>query len=159
MFNSSTYRRYRNLSSCTIVLLAVVFGSCGSNKLSTTDVITQGFADLRSTASSVVSDPLRQDKFLQATQQLESGLRSFEAYSLGAIEKFQLSFKDYDVSRETLVNLSAEFHQEQQKARAAFLDAHLAMAASVTADEWKPLAKVENRMLEDLRAAAARSTQ
>ena len=152
--------RQRPLLVCNLVLLsAVLLGSCSSTKPSSADVITAGFAELRATANTVISDSLRQEKFLQASQQLEDELRSFEEYARGAVENFQAVFGDYDAGQDSLKRVATEFHEQQKAARDRFIAAHLAMAASVTAEEWKPLVKKEGKIFKDLRDAAARSVQ
>jgi hypothetical protein len=142
-----------------MLLTAALLGSCSSSKLSSADVITQGFAELRSTAESTISDSIRREKYLQGARRLENELRAYDDYAYKAVESYRKVFTDYDAGQEGLMRLSAEFREQQQKARTAFIDAHSAMAASVTADEWKALGKKESRILEDLRDAAAGSLQ
>ena len=142
-----------------LLVTCLLLGSCSSDKLSPTDVITQGFSDLRTMAASVVTDSLRREKYLRNTQALEDELRAFEAYAAGVDREYRIAFSDYGADAARLRKIGSAFREEQKKARDRFIDAHLGMAASVTAEEWKALAKEESRIIEDLQAAAARSLQ
>jgi hypothetical protein len=148
------------LPVCSLILLsAVLLGSCSSTKPSSADVISAGFAELRATANTAISDSLRREKYLQASQRLETELRTFEEYARDAVGNFQAVFKDYDAGQDTLKRLSTEFYGQRKMAQDRVIDAHLAMAASVTASEWKVLVKKENTIFKDLRDAAQRSVQ
>jgi hypothetical protein len=159
MLHQHSFRQRPSLLCSLILLSAVLLGSCSSTKPSSADVITTGFADLRATANTAISDPLRREKFLQAIQQLETELHTFEEYARDAIGNFQAVFIDYDAGQDSLQRLSTEFYSQRKMAQDRVIDAHIAMAASVTASEWKVLAKKENRIFKDLRDAAQRGVQ
>lgn len=159
LLHQDSIRQRPSLLCSLIFLSAVLLGSCGSTKPSSADVITTGFADLRETANTVISDSLRREKYLQASQRLETELRSFEEYARGAVENFQEVFADYDAGQDSLKRLSTEFSGQRTMAQDRVIDAHLAMAASVTSGEWKVLVKEENRIFKDLRDAAERAVQ
>jgi len=145
----------------TILLLCfLLLGSCSSgSKLSPTDAVTQGFAELQIMAGTVITDSVRREKYLRHSKALEVELRSFEDYAGKAIRDYRAVFIDYDADAARLKQLAANFREEQKKARGRFIDAHLGMASSVTADEWKQLSRHESKIIEDLAAAAARSVE
>jgi predicted transcriptional regulator of viral defense system len=147
---------------CSAILsLATILGSCGSNepKPSATDAMSDGFVELRMEARKTITDSVRRDKYITATQALEDALRGFDETASSLVQDYRKAFADYGTDKATLNDIAAKFRAEQSKASAQFVQAHTAMAASVTADEWKPLAKKENKLLESIKAAAARSLE
>ncbi len=142
-----------------LLISGLLLGSCSSDKLSAADVITAGFADLRVTANSVIGDSVRREKFLKASDTLEAELRSFDEYFGGVVGKFRTAFAEYDAGQDSLGRISDEYSARQKEARTRFVDAHVAMASSVTADEWKVLSKKEIKLLKDIRSASIRSLQ
>ncbi|HEX9852388.1 MAG TPA: hypothetical protein VGA68_05215 [Woeseiaceae bacterium] len=142
-----------------LLISGFLLGSCSSDKLSAADVITAGFADLRFTANSAVGDSVRRDKYLKASLALEAELRSFDEYFAGAVGTFRTAFADYDAGQDSLRRISDEYFARQKDARTRFVDAHAAMAASVTVDEWKVLSRKEISLLKDIRSASVRSLQ
>ncbi len=155
------YMRHPVLLVAVLLSSAVGLGSCGTQKPnpSTTDAIVAGFAELRLEAGSVITDSLRREKFLHHSRALEVGLRSFEQTAQGLIEQYRSAFTNYDADQNSLSRIAAEYREQYQQAGAQFVASHLAMAASVTAEEWKPLAKTENKLLKEVREAAARSLE
>lgn len=142
-------------------LLAMSLVSCSSHKpkLSTEDAITEGFVELRMEAAKVITDSVRREKYLAATTALEDGLRAFDQAASAIVSDYQKAFRDYNADKTVLNGLAAKYRAEQSKAIADFVQAHSAMAASVTADEWKPLAKQEQKLIKSVAAAAARSLE
>jgi len=161
MFNPA-YDRPRTIIRCSaIMLLALVVASCGSNdpRPSTGDVITNGFVELRMEAEKVVTDSVRREKYLAGTVSLETVLHEFDETSAKTFADYRKAFVDYDANEDALNNIAARYRAEQSQANARFIEAHLAMASSVTADEWKPLAKKEAKLLKDIKKAAAGSLE
>lgn len=142
-----------------LLISGLLLGSCSSDKLSAADVLTAGFAELRASANSVIGDSVRREKFLKATNALETELRSFDEYFRGAVGDFRTAFADYDVGQKILQQMSDDYFKRQTEARSRFVDAHVAMASSVTVDEWKELSKKEISLLKDFRSASIRSLQ
>lgn len=140
---------------------AMSLGSCGSHKpkLSTEDAITEEFVELRMEAEKVITDSVRREKYLAGTTALQDGLRAFDETASGIIRDYQKAFEDYANDKAVLNNIAAKYRAEQSKAIADFVQAHTAMASSVTAEEWKPLAKQEGKLIESVKAAAARSLE
>jgi hypothetical protein len=141
--------------SATALLLA----SCGFFKTSTTDILRTGFADLQVTARGVIADPARRDKYLQYSESLESELLEFERYAADFIDDYRLAFKDHGTQQAELRTLSAAFRERQREMQDRWVELHLAMAATVTAEEWQPLSKIEARIIESLLAATPGSTR
>jgi hypothetical protein len=161
MFNP-VYERSRQLLRCgAILLLALVVGSCGSNepKPSTGDTITNGFLELRMEAQKVITDSVRRDKYLAGTTSLETVLNEFDETSSKTFAEYRAAFVDYGTDKAKLSDIAARFRAEQSQANARFIEAHLAMASSVTADEWKALAKKEVKLLKGIKKAAAGSLE
>lgn len=161
MHNPFQVKRRALLMISALLATAMSLGSCGSHKpkLSTEDAITEEFVELRMEAEKVVTDSVRRGKYLAATTALEDGLRAFDQTAGGIIQDYQKAFADYNSDKTVLNNIAAKYRAEQSKAIADFVQAHTAMASSVTADEWKPLAKQEAKMIDSIKAAAARSLE
>lgn len=154
-------KRSAFLTIGALLVTAMSLGSCSSHKpkLSTQDAITENFVELRMQAATVVTDSVRREKYLAATTALEDSLRAFDLAASSIVADYQMAFRDYSADKAVLNNLAAKYRAEQSKAIADFVQAHTAMAASVTADEWKPLAKQEQKLIKSVAAAAARSLE
>lgn len=144
-----------------VLTTATSLGSCGSNapKPSPQEVVAEGFLELRGEARKVVSDSVRREKYLTATMALEASLSEFDQVASSIIHDYQTAFADYNADKAVLSALAAKYRAEQSKAIASFVEAHTSMAASVTSDEWKPLAKQEEKLMKNLTAAARRSLE
>jgi hypothetical protein len=116
-------------------------------------------AGLQVTARGVIADPARRDKYLQYSESLESELLAFERYAADFIDDYRLAFKDHGTQQAELRTLSAAFRERQREMQDRWVELHLAMAATVTAEEWQPLSKIEARIIESLLAATPGSTR
>ena len=110
-------------------------------------------------AQQVITDSVRREKYLAGVASLETVLREFDETSSGILTEYRAAFVDYGSDKSKLNDIAARFRAEQSQANARFIQAHLAMASSVTADEWKPLAKKEVGLLKDIKKAAAGSLE
>jgi hypothetical protein len=161
MFNP-IYDRSRQCLRCgAVFLLALVVGSCGSNepRPSTGDTITDGFLELRVEAQRVITDSVRRDKYLAGTESLETVFHEFDETSSKIFTEYRSAFVDFGTDKSKLNDIAARFRAEESQATARFIEAHLAMASSVTANEWKALAKKEVKLLKDIKKAASRSLE
>jgi hypothetical protein len=161
MNRPATFVRKRFYLSGLALLLPALLASCGSNepRPSTGDTISNGFLELRMEAERVVTDSVRREKYLAGTVSLETVLHEFDETSSKTFADYRKAFVDYNANKDVLNNIAARYRAEQSQANARFIEAHLAMAASVTADEWKPLAKKEARLLKDIKDAASGSLE
>ena len=141
---------YRVLCLAGLAAVSLLLASCVERKISAADQLEAGFAQLRSTARSEVTDPARLDTYLEHSHSLESVLRSFERDATGFVQQLRSAFTDYDTEQDRLRNLTAEFHDRQRRAQHRFVELHLAMARTVTPEEWQSLSKQEQAILAAL---------
>ena len=127
---------YRVLCLAGLAAVSLLLASCVERKISAADQLEAGFAQLRSTARSVVTDPAR--------------LRSFERDATGFVQQLRSAFTDYDTEQDRLRNLTAEFRDRQRRAQHRFVELHLTMARTVTPEEWQSLSKQEQAILAAL---------
>ena len=127
---------YRVLCLAGLAAVSLLLASCVERKISAADQLEAGFAQLRSTARSVVTDPAR--------------LRSFERDATGFVLQLRSAFTDYDTEQDRLRNLTAEFRDRQRRAQHRFVELHLTMARTVTPEEWQSLSKQEQAILAAL---------
>ena len=139
--------------------ISLLLASCGFMKPSTADVLRAGFADLRATAQGVIADPARMDTYLQYSESLESELMDFERYAADFIVDYRLAFTDHGTGQAKLRTLSAAFRQRQSEMQDRWVELHLAMAATLTAEEWQPLSNGEARIIESLLEATPGTTR
>ena len=161
MHNPFHVKRTTIVMIAALLATALPLSSCGSNdpKPSAGETITGGFLELRMEAQKVITDSVRREKYLSATTALETGLNEFDQAANSIVREYQAAFRNYDVDKAALSGIAAKYRAEQSKAIADFVQAHTAMAASVTADEWKSLARKEAKLIGDIKAAAARSVE
>jgi hypothetical protein len=131
-------------------LVLLFFASCIDWKVNKVDELDAGFLKLRSVARSVVTDPARLDAYLDYSRSLESELQSFRGGATDFVDRFRGAFTDYDTEQDRLRNLTAEFRERQQQAQDRFVELHLAMAHTVTPEEWASLSKQEQELFSAL---------
>lgn len=133
-----------------LAAILLFFASCIDWKASKVDELDAGFLKLRSVARSVVTDPARLDAYLDYSRSLESELQSFRGGATDFVDRFQGAFTDYDTEQDRLRKLTAEFRERQQQAQDRFVELHLAMAHTVTPEEWASLSKQELELFSAL---------
>ena len=141
---------FRHSGPLAALGLCLLLTSCNWPKPATEDVLQAGFADLRTTAQTVIGDPARRDVFLDYSRAMESDLLAFEHYAAGFVDEYRHAFTDYAADRRTLAELSAGFRERQRAMQERFVQLHLAMAGAVTPEEWKPLSRREAKIYESL---------
>lgn len=127
--------------------------SCNTLRPSTRDILRTSFTELRATAVAVIGDALRRELYLDHCRRLEAELLDFETYATGFVEEYRLAFTDYGTGQAELEALSEAFRQRQHAMQDRFVELHLAMAGTLTPEEWRPLSKQEARILESLMQA------
>lgn len=130
--------------------LGLFLGSCSYLDFGSKEALPEGFARLRDTAHSVITDADRRDRFLAHCQALESEFVDFEQYATEFAARYREAFTDYDAGQDDLRRLSAAFRERQQASQERFVELHLAMAGAVTGREWEALGKQEARIVESL---------
>jgi len=148
--NGNWSRVYRVLCLAGLAAVLLLLASCLERKISAADRLEAGFAQLRSTARSVVMDPARLDTYLEHSHALESVLQSFERDATDFVEQLRSAFTDYGTEQDRLRNLTAQFRDRQRRAQQRFVELHLAMARTVTPEEWQSLSKQEQAILAAL---------
>lgn len=143
----------------TLPAIVLLLASCGFMKSSTANVLREAFADLRSTAQGVIADPNRRDRYLQFSESLESELMAFERYAANFVDDYRLAFTNHGADQAELRKLSATFRDQQREMQDRWVELHLAMAATLTAEEWQPLSISEARIVEGLLNATTGSTR
>ena len=137
-----------------LLALSLVLGSCGSTKPGAPEVLHTGFDKLRATAQANIADSERRDTYLRLAVNMQVELLAFEKYAAGYVEEYRRAFTDHATDAEALRQLTSEFRARQRKTQDRFVELHLAMADSVTEQEWPALSKQETAMVEQLLKAA-----
>jgi len=132
------------------LLLGLLTAACSQPQPAAADILRSGFSELRSSAKAVIADPDRRETYTELSLQLESELLAFEDYAAGFIDDYRESFTNHTVSENMLRERSEAFRARQRAMQDRFVDLHLAMAATVTAQEWQLLAQGEARIIEGL---------
>ena len=86
---------------------------------------------------------------------MQSDLVSYQDFVIGFVERYREAFTDYRVDETSLERLGNELRARQTAVQDRFVELHLAMAATVTPDEWKVLSRKEANIIESLFKAAA----
>ena len=133
-----------------LAAILLFFASCIDWKVNKVDELDAGFLKLRSVARSVVTDPARLDTYLDYSLSLESELQSFRGGATDFVDRFRGAFTNYDAEQDRLRKLTAEFRERQQQAQDRFVELHLAMAHTVTPEEWESLSKQERELFTQL---------
>jgi len=140
------------------VLIGLVSGlwtaSCSQPQPATADILRSGFTELRTGARAVIADPDRRETFIELSRQLESELLAFDDYAAGFIDDYRESFADYAAPQSLLSERSEAFRRRQRAMQDRFVDLHLAMAAAVTAQEWRLLSENEAEIIQRLLSSA-----
>ncbi|MGD8358050.1 MAG: hypothetical protein PVG42_08335 [Lysobacterales bacterium] len=150
------FRNHRLLAGLfTCLALGILLASCRTAQPTGADILQSGFSDLRATAQSVIAEPSRRETYLRISSQLQSDLVSYQDFVVGFVERYREAFTDYRVDQTSLERLGNEFRVRQTAVQDRFVELHLAMAATVTPDEWKVLSRKEAIIIESLFKAAA----
>lgn len=148
--------RLRNRVWALVARLALLFGlglllaCCGATKPSAGESLQRGFADLRTTAATTIADAERREAYLDLVGRMESELIAFEAYASEFIDEYRRAFTDHAVDQATVERLATTFRARQRDAQVRFVDLHLAMARSVSEDEWAVLSQQETAIVKRL---------
>jgi len=124
--------------------------SCHILKPAPESILRRGFADLNAKAETVISDRARRESYLQYSRQMEAEFLDFEAHVAGFVRDYRRAFTDYDIGEQELTGVVEDFRDRQRSAQDRFVELHLAMAATVTAEEWPPLSRQEAKIIESL---------
>lgn len=133
-----------------VLALGLLLGSCSLLETGSPVTLAEGFAELRETAQVVIAEPGRRDHFIAHCQALEAELLDFERYATDFAVDYRRAFTDYDTDQDELHRLSTAFRERQRVSQQRFVVLHLAMAESVTDQEWRSLRKVEAKIVESL---------
>lgn len=141
------------------LLLGLLTASCSQPQPAAADILRSGFSELRSSAEAVIADDYRRETYLELSRQLESELLAFDDYATGFIDGYRESFTDHAVSQSILRERSEAFRTRQRTMQNRFVGLHLAMAATVTTQEWQLLSQHEAKIIQGLLNSAQPGTR
>ena len=137
------------------LVLCLTPPSCMPVRPTTADILESGYAELRGLADSVISDESRRKTYQDLSRELESDLLAFNEYAAEFAGSYRAAFTDYAVGPDELRERSEVFRQHQRAMQDRFVEFHLAMAGTVTAEEWQALSPREAKIIESLLNATA----
>ena len=123
------------------------------------EVLGGQFDELRTLAGNVITDADRRDAYVRQARDLENEIENFGRYTGDFLAEYQSAFTDHSVGEARLTELTGEFRERQRSSQQRFVDLHMAMASTLTEEEFAGLARRERKLVEALRDAAAESLQ
>jgi hypothetical protein len=135
----------------TTVLVAAFLlstGCVGKSSKSPEDLLTAGFADMRTQISQAISDPDRQAKALELVNELKSDFDILRQSIVDRRERVKALYLDYDTSRAELVEQTNEMESGDRAARKTVASAHRKLVAAMTAEEWAVVAKANTETMK-----------
>ncbi len=158
LFASAGCRPTRVLLGFIASSVCLILGSCATEP-SPPEVLGGQFDELRALAGNVITDDDRREAYVRQTRDLENEIENFGRYTGDFLAEYQSAFTDHSVGEARLTELTGEFRERQRSSQERFVDLHMAMASTLTEEEFARLARRERKLVEALRDAAAESLQ
>jgi hypothetical protein len=141
-----------------LVLLVLVpcvaaFSACGGKKPTKEQAIAQYGRELHQSVADKVADESRRAQMLAIVDRIEALQLQFTHDTEAMVASYRKLDADYGAPRAAFEQLFADFNATRVRARGAVLDLHFQLAALATDEEWRPIAKAESRLYEELNTA------
>ncbi len=130
--------------------LTFALAGCGGTKLTPSQTVEQYSQKLTETISSSVGDEGRRAEMLAVVAQVRAVNLRFSQETTEFIESYRKLNSDYEAPRTAFEQLFGAFNTQRLRARSEAVDLHFKLAALATAEEWKPIAKAEARLYEEV---------
>jgi len=140
--------RFRQCVLFLAIILSVTIGCAGKDDIAPIDVEKQAFADLREDIREVIEDPARADEAIKLVGVLQEDLAALRRSVAERRSRIAELNADYDTSRADFEAFLQRIEAEVGANRRRASESHLALLATVTAEERSALAKTRTRAMK-----------
>ena len=140
------------LSILLICGLALGLAGCSGKKATKTEAVSHYSQQLREVVSTSVLDEGRKAEMLSTVDRLETLQVRFSDDTAKFLEAYRTLNADYNAQRSAFDQLFSDFTATRMKARDEALALHFRLASLATVGEWKPIAKAETELYEEVDA-------
>jgi hypothetical protein len=142
------------LRTSNVVLLvaaSLLLTACGGKEpVSAMDVEKSAFQDYTAEVRVTVTDESRAEEVLALVEQFEQEFALFRKLIVDQRIEVRALNSNYDTTREDFDAFIASNQEQMQAARDRVTDAHLALIASTTPEEWESLHKSTTEAMDKL---------
>jgi hypothetical protein len=141
--------------SLPLVLVLCVAGlsGCGGKKPTKQEAIAQYGQELHDVVADKVHDAGRRAQMLAIVDRIEALQLQFTRDTEAMVASYRKLDADYGAPRAAFDQMFADYNATRVKARSQVLDLHFQLAALASDDEWRPIAKAETHLYEELSTA------
>ena len=133
----------------TIAIFVLGVAGCSGNKsVSPENVHAQAFADLRIAVRDAVADQEREDAAIEIMGQLEIDVQNLRESLTRRRAELKRLHANYDTTKEELIEFSNSIQREIQDNQQHAFEAHQALIAVTTPDEWSMLTKAGTKSMK-----------
>ena len=126
---------------------------CGGKKPTKEEAIARYGQELHDVVADKVQDEGRKAQMLQIVDRLEALQLHFGHDTEALVASYRKLNGDYEARRAAFDQLFADYNATRIRSRGEALDLHFQLAALATDDEWRPIAKAESKLYEEISEA------